>query len=35
MITAAKAKEKTDKINKKYGSSAEKEINILLKYTEK
>lgn len=35
MITAAKAKEKTDKINEKYGSNAEKEINILLKYVEK
>lgn len=35
MITAAKAKEKTDKINKKYGSSVEKEVNILLKYVEK
>ena len=35
MITAAKAKEKTDKINKKYGNSTEKEVNILLKYAEK
>lgn len=35
MITAAKAKEKTDKINEKYCNSAEKEINILLKYVEK
>ena len=35
MITAAKAKEKTDKINAKYGNSTEKEVNILLKYAEK
>ena len=35
MITAAKAKEKTDKINEKYGNSTEKEVNILLKYAEK
>lgn len=35
MITAAKAKEKTDKNNKKYGNNVEKEVNILLKYVEK
>ena len=35
MITAAKAKEKTDKNNKKYGNNPEKEVNILLKYAEK
>lgn len=35
MITAAKAKEKTDKNNRKYGSSVEKELNILLKHVEK
>lgn len=35
MITAAKAKEKTDKNNKKYGNNSEKEVNILLKYAEK
>ena len=35
MITAAKAKEKTDKINKKYGNDPVKEVNILLKYVEK
>ena len=35
MITAAKAKEKTDKINKKYGNNVINEVNILLKYVEK
>ena len=30
-----KAKEKTDKINEKYGNSTEKEVNILLKFVEK
>lgn len=35
MITAAKAKEKTDKNNKKYGNDPVKEVNILLKYVEK
>ena len=35
MITAAKAKEKTDKINKKYANVPVKEVNILLKYVEK
>ena len=35
MITAAKAKEKTDKNNKKYGNDPVKEVNVLLKYVEK
>ena len=35
MITAAKAKEKTDKINAKYGNNAEKEVKLLMKYVEK
>ena len=35
MITAIKAKEKTDKINAKYGNNVDKEVKLLMKYVEK